>query len=138
VFRPTADGVLVLAIQDGYGNWGFPKGHIEPGEENVEAAVREIAEETGIDGLTLLERLGSIDWRFRADGATIHKYCHFHLFQAEGGEPKPQAEEGIQKAEWIPLDRAEELISYANARRVLQRASRLFDAEVSRGEPRGR
>ncbi len=53
IFRRTAQGPVVLLIKDAYRNWGFPKGHLEDGEDAAAAALREIAEETGLTDLVL-------------------------------------------------------------------------------------
>jgi len=119
-FRRTADGPLVLVIRDSYRNWGFPKGHLEPGEEPAAAAVREIAEETGLTELVLHGPIESIDWFFRFRGRLIHKTCHFFLFESLGGEARPQRDEGISACRWLPLDEALRTVSYANARDVLR------------------
>src|SRR5258706_189911 len=39
-FRRSDDGLLVLVIRDAYKNWGFPKGHVEPGDDAARAALR--------------------------------------------------------------------------------------------------
>jgi 8-oxo-dGTP pyrophosphatase MutT (NUDIX family) len=122
VFRRTDAGVVVLLIKDSYQNWGFPKGHIEPGEDPAGAAAREIAEETGLEGLVLHGALRAIDWYFRFRGRLVHKTCRFFLFESPSGEPHPQAEEGISDCRWLPLDAALRTISYANAREVLEEA----------------
>jgi hypothetical protein len=69
-----------------------------------------------------------IDWYFRFRGKTIHKYCHFFLFESREGEPVPQAEEGISACAWYPMERALETISYDNARSVLRRAGEMVRA----------
>ncbi len=113
----------VLLIRDGYRQWGFPKGHLEDGETPDAAALREVQEETGLDHLVLGPRLPTIDWFFRARGRLIHKYCHFYLIESPSGETAPQADEGITACRWVPLAEALELISYANAREVLEHAA---------------
>jgi 8-oxo-dGTP pyrophosphatase MutT (NUDIX family) len=50
VFRRTERGVRLLVLR-AYRNWDFPKGRIEPGESELEAAKREVAEETGLAAL---------------------------------------------------------------------------------------
>ncbi len=52
VFRRAADGHRYLLLR-AYRNWGFPKGEVEPGEDPLAAAMREVREETGLSGLAL-------------------------------------------------------------------------------------
>jgi 8-oxo-dGTP pyrophosphatase MutT (NUDIX family) len=129
VFRRGPDRVVrYLLIKDSYQNWGFPKGHLEPGEPPAGAARREVAEETGLDDLHLHGPIQVIDWYFRFGGKTIHKFCHFFLFESKTGEPAPQTEEGISACAWEPYEAALERISYDNARGVLSRAMEMVGA----------
>ncbi len=114
---------VFLIIRDSYRNWGFPKGHLEPGETAADAALREVREETGLDDLELRVPLGEIDWHFRFRGRRIHKRCHFFLLESFGATTEPQVDEGITECRWEPFDRALALVSYDNAREVLQRAA---------------
>src|SRR4051812_26531874 len=120
VFRRGADGqVRFLLIRDSYKNWGFPKGHLEAGEPPAAAARREVTEETGLQELVLHGPIKVIDWYFRFRGKTIHKFCHFFLFESRRGEPVPEEAEGITACVWQPLEEALREISYDNARDVL-------------------
>lgn len=120
LFRCTDDGPLYLLILDSYGNWGFPKGHVDQGETPADAARREVHEETGLVDLVLHGPLGDIDWYFRFRGELIHKYCHYFLFEAPSGDPSPQLEEGISACEWYAADDALATITYENARGILE------------------
>jgi len=127
VVRTTehAERPLVLLIRDSYDNWGFPKGHVEPGEPTDRAAVREVEEETGLLHLELRGLIDTIDWWFRFRGKLIHKVCDFYLMVVKPGmsvATSPQQAEGISACEWLPYDRALERVSYANAKGVLSRA----------------
>jgi len=127
VFRRTAgDGTLFLLIRDSYRNWGFPKGHVEPGEERADAARREVAEETGLADLVLHALVEEIDWFFRFRGRLIHKTCAFFLMESAAGEVCPQQDEGITACRWLSLEEALTTVSYANAREVLRTASQLL------------
>jgi 8-oxo-dGTP pyrophosphatase MutT (NUDIX family) len=129
LFRRDPGGApRFLLIRDSYKNWGFPKGHLESGEPPAEAARREVAEETGLDDLILHGPIRVIDWYFRFRGKTIHKYCHFFLFESKHGDPVPQAEEGITDCAWHPLEDARTTISYDNARGVLETAAEMVQA----------
>lgn len=120
VVRRVGDVLNALVIRDPYGNWGLPKGHLENGESSGEAALREVAEETGLDGLRLGPELATIDWYFRAGGKLIHKFCAFYLMASDAGDPVPEEAEGITECVWMSLDDAEARITYDNAREVVR------------------
>ncbi len=139
VFRRLPDlGPHFLLIKDSYGNWGFPKGHLEDGESPADAAVRETAEETGLGHLVLRGPIRVIDWHFRFRGRHIHKYCHFFLLESPDGEARPQADEGITACQWRTLDEALETLSYDNARGVLKRGGEMVRTLVAVGAGRSR
>ena len=138
MFRRGPKGeVRYLLIRDSYRNWGFPKGHLEPGEPPADAARREVIEETGLEDLLLHGPIQVIDWYFRFKGRTIHKFCHFFLFESRTGEPVPQSDEGITACVWRERDEAVETISYDNARGVLRRAAEMVEALASVNGQRG-
>src|SRR6476469_3839798 len=68
--RRAADGSRVLAL---------PKGHVDPGETPVQAATREVREETGVVGEPVTE-LGETRYWYRRDGLTVGKSVSFFLF----------------------------------------------------------
>src|ERR1700728_683289 len=68
--RRAADGSRVLAL---------PKGHVDPGETPIEAAKREVREETGIDAEPVVE-LGESRYWYRRDGRAVPKTVTFYLF----------------------------------------------------------
>ena len=133
VFRRADGGPVFLLIRDSYDNWGFPKGHLEPGEAPQTAALREVAEETGLDELALRAELRAIDWYFRFRGRLIHKVCHFYLMETAQASTCPQRAEGITACRWAPFEEALDAVSYANAREVLRRAHEMIGAASTRG-----
>jgi 8-oxo-dGTP pyrophosphatase MutT (NUDIX family) len=134
--RPPGEVAKYLLIRDSYSNWGFPKGHLEGNESPAQAAMRETAEETGLDHLVLQGPIRVIDWHFRFRGRHIHKYCHFFLFESPEGEVCPQVDEGITACQWRPLGEALEILSYDNARGVLKRAGEMVRTLVAVGAGR--
>jgi 8-oxo-dGTP pyrophosphatase MutT (NUDIX family) len=107
--------------------WCLPKGHPETGESLQDAAVREVAEETGIQGRPL-RSLGSVDYWFSAEGRRVHKVVHHFLLEAVGGtlsvEGDPDRE--AVDAEWVPLHELEQRLTFANERRLARSVSQLL------------
>ena len=128
VFRNEGAEPVYLLIRDSYQNWGFPKGHLEDGEEPDAAALREVAEETGLAKLAIRANVETIDWHFRFRGRLIHKVCHFYLMEAADSATKPQRSEGITACKWARFDDATKMLSYANAREVLTHAHALLSS----------
>jgi 8-oxo-dGTP pyrophosphatase MutT (NUDIX family) len=131
VFRMDAGQPLYLLIRDSYKNWGFPKGHVEPGEQPEAAALREVKEETGLIDLTIRAPIDTIDWFFRFRGRLIHKVCHFYLMETAEATTSPQRAEGITACRWTRFEEAQSLISYGNARELLRRAQEMLTALLS-------
>ncbi len=134
--REPSGAVRYLLIRDPYTHWGLPKGHLEDDETPAEAALRETAEETGLEQLELRGPIRVIDWHFRFRGRSIHKFCHFFLVESPGGDCTPQHDEGITDFRWLPLDEALTTLSYDNARGVLKRAGEMVRTLVAMGAGR--
>ncbi len=100
--------------------WCLPKGHLEGEETAAEAAVREIAEETGIVGL-VLRHLATIDYWFAGFDRRVHKVVHHYLLSALGGELSIEndPDQEAQDAAWVPLDELPERLAYPNERRIV-------------------
>ena len=131
VFRRDGERTFFLLIRDPYRNWGFPKGHLEEGEEPSAAAVREVSEETGLGGLELRAAIETIDWTFRFRGRQIHKVCHFFLMETDERRTTPQSAEGITACRWASYEQATKMIAYDNARAVLAQAQALLQGTAS-------
>jgi len=104
--------------------WSLPKGHVEPGETTEDAAVREVAEETGITGQVVAE-LGTIDFWFVADGRRIHKTVHHFLMMATDGELSADDVE-VEEVAWVPLGELPKRLAYADERRLIERVPDLL------------
>ena len=104
--------------------WSLPKGHVELGETTEQAAVREVAEETGISG-RITARLGSVEYTFTADGRRIHKRVHHFLMEAVAGELS-DADIEVTEVAWVPMDQMPVRLAYAGERRLAERAAQLL------------
>ena len=103
--------------------WSLPKGHIEEGETPEVAALREVAEETGIQS-EIARSLGVIDFWFMASGKRIHKTVHHFLFREVGGSLKPQVTE-VDDVAWIPLDEIVTRLAYPDEKKLIARSGDL-------------
>ena len=121
VFRKGEDGTEVLAVhRPKYDDWSFPKGKLDPGEHPAVAAVREVAEETGLD-----VRLGPpLPWQ-EYDVAAGRKRVHYWVGRLTGGDDvasyAPNAE--VDDVRWIPLAKAKMQLSYPRDRATLAEAT---------------
>ncbi|MDT5219821.1 MAG: hypothetical protein QOF15_1926 [Mycobacterium sp.] len=112
--------------------WSLPKGHIEMGETAEQTAIREVAEETGING-GVLAALGRIDYWFVTDGRRVHKTVHHYLMRFLGGE---LCDEDVEVAEvaWVPIRELPSRLAYADERRLAEVADELIDKLQNDGE----
>lgn len=111
-------GDEVLLIRRGrpprQGEWSLPGGRIEPGERTLDAALRELREETGIEA----EITGLIDV---VDGLFPEAGRHYVLidYAARWLSGEPEAGDDALEARFVPLDRVDALIDWSETRRVI-------------------
>jgi 8-oxo-dGTP pyrophosphatase MutT (NUDIX family) len=123
VFMGTPAGPEYLLLRYGGGNWGFPKGHVEAGESDVQAAQREVEEETGI--AVAAQRLlpgfeDDTDYRFRRGHVLVEKDVVFFLIESQTRDVKISHEHS--GFAWLPYGPALERVSFEGPRRILQAA----------------
>jgi 8-oxo-dGTP diphosphatase len=136
----SAGGVLVRTIQGRphvaairprgkTGVWALPKGKIDPGESAAEAALREVREETGVEG-RLVEKLGDVRYVYTATwagakGERIFKVVSFFLLTAGRGrigEIDEAMRIEVDEARWLPLDEAPRLLTHKGERAMVAKA----------------
>lgn len=119
VFRKFHGNAEVLIVKHTHGNhWSFPKGHMEKDETEVQTALREVKEETGLDI--------NIDDSFR-ESITYYP-CHdikkeviFFLAKAKNYDFTPQPEE-ISQIRWMQLEHAYRLLTHSKSKSLLKKA----------------
>lgn len=123
LFRRDGDGVRFLLIKNAaHGHWDFPKGHIDPGEDEMQAARRETREECGIDVLEIVPDSREVI-RYKV-GAKPKEVAYF---LAETQTENVTLSDEHADWRWATLDEALGLVQFDNARRLLNAAAdRLF------------
>ena len=129
VLRPRADGgwdVLLIATHGGE-RWSLPKGHVEPGESEAEAAVREVREETGVEA-EIIAPVDTVEYWYRWKGpegsVLIHKRVTFFLMRYRSGDVRNHGWE-VDDARWFPLEEALNKVTYKEEKELLRKAVQL-------------
>jgi len=123
----SSGGVIVKKSNDGFevaliykdGIWWLPKGLVEPGETLEETAVREVKEETGLQG-ELVGRIGESNYTFSRE-KLFFKTVHFFLLRFVGGSVEAHDYEA-DEVRWMPASMALQLLAYPNEQRMVVKA----------------
>jgi len=130
--RESAGGIVIgpggrLALVEQHGNsWSFPKGGVEAGESERDAAVREVAEETGLRELEWLADLGTYERysiardgksELQEQGLRPRTFFLFKTPQADFHEHDPHGE--ITRVRWVTVDEALALLTHPKDREFL-------------------
>ena len=105
----------VLLVHSNKGHWGFPKGHMEEGETEIQTAKREVREETNIDVEVIEEYRYTQKYNVNED---IVKEVVLFLGKSLEDNQKPQLEE-VSEVKWFEFEEAVNIITYDNSREIL-------------------
>ncbi len=119
------DGHIVLVQQHG-NSWSFPKGGVEEGETALQAATREIQEESGITDLVLIQELGSYErYSISKDGLGenkewgLQKKTLFFFTTSQSELPHRDPDDEVTEVRWVTLDEAYELLTHPKDKEFL-------------------
>jgi 8-oxo-dGTP pyrophosphatase MutT (NUDIX family) len=115
------------------GIWALPKGNIGPGEAPETTAVREVTEETGLEGVSL-GKLGDVKYVYtRRGGQRVFKVVSFYLLRYRRGriDDVPQAfRHEVAEARWLPLEEAPRLLAYRGEKEMSEKALATLEADA--------
>jgi 8-oxo-dGTP diphosphatase len=110
---------VALVHRPRYDDWTLPKGKHEPGEDDIAAALREVREETGIQGR--IERdLGVVRYTVEKQGVVRPKVVRYYVMRAAAAGPFVPNDE-VDALRWVTREQAAQLLSYERDREVLAR-----------------
>lgn len=100
--------------------WMLPKGTPAESEAIEQTALREVAEETGLE-VRIVAPVGAIDYFFSLAGARIHKTVHYYLMETTGGDTSDHDHE-FDEVRWFDLPAAREMLTFPTEREIVERA----------------
>lgn len=119
VYRKYHGNTEILLIKHiNSGHWSFPKGHVEGNETEVETAIREIKEETGIDVIIDQSFRETVTYSPRRD---THKEVVYFIAKAKNTDYTPQEDE-IADIKWVEIGRAGSVLAYENDKSIVNKA----------------
>ena len=122
LLRRDGDGRIRVAVihRPKYMDWSLPKGKLEEGEGWLEAALREVEEETGYrsEASVELPRVSYLDRKGR------RKLVRYWLMRPLEGEFEPHGE--VDELRWVDQDEAESLLTYPHDRELVRKALRKY------------
>lgn len=130
LFRTSADETREYLLLDYGRHWDYVKGHVEAGEDDLAAAIRELKEETGLDAPRVIDGFTrEIDYYFRGGKlGLIHKQVAF--FIGESADPAAAvvlSHEHVGSA-FLSYEAAMKRLTYATARELLRAAHEFLEA----------
>lgn len=119
----------IAIVNQNHDSWSLPKGHIDKGESAINAAVREIYEETGIINPTLIKKIGTYErYRIGLDGnddLSELKTIHIFLFQSNQKILTP-IDKNNPEAKWINIKEVENYLTHKEDIKFFKENIKLF------------
>lgn len=128
IFRAVKGEFDVALISKGR-LWCLPKGLIEAGETAEKTALREVREETGLEG-EVLKKIGKIHYDFIKE-KHFYKTVHFFLLKYITGSTDDHDFE-VDKVKWFPISEGLRILTYPNEKRILKKANAMLRQENPR------
>jgi 8-oxo-dGTP pyrophosphatase MutT (NUDIX family) len=127
VYRKVEDRIFFVLVGRRRGNyWCLPKGRIEENETEVDAARREVFEETGIPQVDLGEKIGTISYEFyrRSTDSQYEKFVHFYLMKSKVATLHVGTE--FDRAMWFPARDALNMVSHRKEKEIVSKALKML------------
>jgi 8-oxo-dGTP pyrophosphatase MutT (NUDIX family) len=133
IHEESAGGVIVykgkvLVARNRFGNWVFPKGHLELNETAAEAALREVDEEVGLKA-EIQEPIGQTNYQFSSSGKLHSKTVHWFWMRVLDPLYTLNRREGFVDAVFAPVEEVQAMLAHDNDRLLLESIAERIKAE---------
>lgn len=120
-------GNTILLLRKYNGDWVLPKGRLEKGENIKGAALREVLEETGVKG-EIIDYIGDVKYNYKnlKEDEIVSKTVHWYLMKSNSMECTPQKKEGFVDAMYVHIDKAKNLVRYADEKKIILKGIELM------------
>ncbi|MBI4685935.1 MAG: NUDIX hydrolase [Nitrospirae bacterium] len=128
IFRENNAAIEIALVSVKGGNvWCLPKGIVDRDEKPEETAVREVKEETGLEG-RIIEQIGKISYWYyiREENSRCRKTVHFYLMNYLSGNTADHDTE-VDEAAWFSIDEALKKVSYKGDREIIGKAKEMIE-----------
>ena len=129
VFNEENNNLYILMVHHNMGHWGLPKGHVEENETEIETAIREVLEETGIETKVVSDFREVITYSPRENNM---KDIAFFIGKPIGGKILPQLTE-VQSVEWLEINDALNKDFHGDVKMVINKAFNYYQENLIKG-----
>lgn len=119
--------VAIVAVSPS-GRWQLPKGIVDVGESDEQAAVREVREEAGIE-CEIIEKIETVEYWYvgmnKGERVRFHKLVHFYLMKYVSGDPANHDYE-VAESRWVSPDEAIKMLAFKSEKTVVEKGFELI------------
>ena len=123
--KKDGDVFIIVTQHSQHHGWVFPKGLIDKDEDKKSTALREVKEEAGVEA-KIIKELPPTEYFYQFEGQKIKKKVTYFLMEYVSGDLSDHDWE-MEDAQWIPLDKVEEKLSFKSDKEVFQKAKKLIE-----------
>lgn len=122
IFDKATHSKVLIVYEKGRNFWGFPKGHIEEGETEIQTALREVKEEVGID-VKILDEKYRYETNYIIEDKQIDKTSIFFIAETlDDNYDTTNQEAEIEDSKWVSVEEALNILTFDNSKDVLKKA----------------
>lgn len=122
IFDKASHSKVLIVYEKGPKFWGFPKGHVEVGETEIQTALREVKEEVGLD-VKILDEKYRYAINYIIEDKHVNKTSVFYLAETVDDDIKIINQEAeIEDSKWVTVDEAFDILTFDNNKEVLKKA----------------